>query len=72
MMIICTLGVMFAIAALYIFILLARWTAPLSAAIGFIVAWISLEANCPRGMAYGVGLFAVSTILFMASSFVRK
>ena len=67
-----TLGVMFLIAALYVFILLARWTAPLAAAVGFIVAWISLEANCPRGMAYGVGLFGVSTVLFMVSTLIRK
>lgn len=56
--------VMVAIATGWLMIQAARWTAPLSAAAGFIILVIGVYSHSLRAMGFGVGLFVFSAILF--------
>jgi hypothetical protein len=62
-----TVLAMMAITFTWLFIKLSRWTAPVAAAVGMLVFWVSLNADYGRGMAWGAGLVLFSAFFFMLS-----
>ena len=55
----------------WVLLAMARWSAPVSAAVGLLILWGAAYLDWDRGMAYGGGLFLFSTLLFVVGGGLR-
>ena len=60
-----TLAVFIGITICWLLLKMARWSAPLSGSVGFLMFMASLYGGSYRGMGFGGGLFAFSLLLFV-------
>ena len=54
-----------------VLLMMARWSAPLSTAVGLLIAWGGMSLGSIRAFGFGLGLFAFSILLFVISERMR-
>lgn len=50
---------------------MARFSAPVSAAVGFLIVFVAVYVGSPRALGFGIGLFSFSTLLFVLGGGAR-
>ena len=55
----------------WVLLAMARWSAPVSAAVGILICWGAACMGWYRAMGFGGGLFLFSTLLFVVCGGMR-